>query len=86
MARWLTEEGAAVRYVNRILCGRDRPAPDRDPPILRAECAAAPSTLGIPRENLCILDRDQGVRAGTGAFLGGCPSGVCQAAPGVRRW
>ncbi len=54
MAPWAAE-GNDVRYVAFSACETIQP-PDRDPQILRTECAAATATLGIPRENLSILD------------------------------
>lgn len=54
IARW-TREGNYVHYVAFSACETIQP-PDRDPTILRTECAAATATLGVPRENLSILD------------------------------
>ncbi len=54
IARW-TAEGNDVHYVGFSACETIRP-PDQEPMVLRRECAAATWALGIPQENLRILD------------------------------
>lgn len=54
LLRW-GQEGNSVHYVAFSACETIQP-PDRDPAILRHECAAATKALGIPAENLTILD------------------------------
>ena len=54
MARW-AHEGNELHYLAFSSCSTVQP-PDRDPEILRAECANSTATLGVVAENLRILD------------------------------
>ena len=54
IAKW-AEAGNDVNYLAFSACETIQPA-DRPSDVLRGECAAATSELGIPRSNLEILD------------------------------